>query len=62
MAATSWTKALRSPWTTPHFRLRPNAPSITNPATDPQVTPNVVIGGLTSGGIGQAGQHSRDGW
>ena len=28
---------------------------ITNPATDPQVTPNVVFGGLTSGGIGQAG-------
>jgi len=37
------------------FSLLPNAVAITNPATDPQVTPNVVIGGLTSGGIGQAG-------
>ena len=32
-----------------------NALSIKNPATDPQVTPNVVIGGWTSGGIGQPG-------
>ena len=37
------------------FSTAANAPSITNPATDPQVTPNVVIGGVTSGGIGQAG-------
>jgi len=35
-----------------------NALSITNPATDPQVTPNVVIGGMTTGGIGQAGSPS----
>ncbi len=37
------------------FSTLANAIAITNPATDPQVTPNVVIGGLTSGGIGQAG-------
>ena len=37
------------------FSKLANAVSITNPATDPQVTPNVVIGGVTSGGIGQAG-------
>jgi Beta-propeller repeat len=29
--------------------------SILNPATDPNVIPNVVIGGLTNGAIGQAG-------
>lgn len=37
------------------FSTLANAVAVTNPATDPQVTPNVVIGGLTSGGIGQAG-------
>ena len=49
------------------FSNLPNAAAITNPAPDPQVTPNVVIGGLTSGGIGQAGSpaatlgHTPDG-
>jgi hypothetical protein len=37
------------------FSTAANAPAITNPATDPRVTPNVVIGGFTSGGIGQPG-------
>lgn len=35
-----------------------NAASITNPATDPRVVPNVVIGGLTTGGIGFAGGNT----
>ncbi|MBV8902396.1 MAG: SBBP repeat-containing protein, partial [Acidobacteriia bacterium] len=37
------------------FSNLPNALSIINPATDPAVTPNVVIGGLTTGGIGGLG-------
>ncbi len=37
------------------FSTLPNAVAITNPATDPQVTPNVVIGGFTTGSIGAAG-------
>ena len=37
------------------FSTLANASSIVNPATDPTVVPNVVIGGVTNGGIGQPG-------
>jgi hypothetical protein len=40
------------------FSTRPDANTIFNPATDPRVVPNVVVGGFTTGRIGLSGSPS----